>query len=362
MSEPRSDHLDFALLLDSQLSNSDSSSVWSPHSVAYALGTIATGARGGTRAELTRLLGTKLREHLAALDDAVAGGPELAADTGLWVRAELPLNPEFEAEMRQRPGSAVRTADFRNDAEGARRMINADVARATRGVITELLTTGTVTAATQALLVNALWVRLRWRHPFDPGKTAPAVFRSPSGNYRTPMMRYTGRLQHSHTAGWRMVTLSGEHELALDLLLPDDTTGSPLRLERGSLTALYERSSPTEVELTLPRFDVAQHAELSASLTNCGIRTVFSDQADLSGVSELPLRIDEVVHQARLWVDEHGAEGAAATGVAMQLAAVTRSKPVVFRADRPFRFVLRRRSSVLFLGTVAAPRDPAASG
>ncbi|TQN31935.1 serpin B [Haloactinospora alba] len=358
MPAPRSDHLDFALLLDGRLSDSGSSTVWSPHSVAYALGTLAAGARGGTRAELTRLLGAKPREHLAALDDAVADGPELAAGTGLWVREELPLNPGFEAELRQTPGAAVHTADFHNDAEGARHTINADVARATRGMITELLTSGTVTAATQALLVNALWVRLRWRHPFDPGRTAPAVFHAPSGDHRTPMMRYTGRLPHSHTAGWRMVTLTGEHELALDLLLPDDTTGFPPRLEHDALTALYERSSPTEVELTLPRFEAAQRAELSGPLAGCGVRTVFGDRADLSGVSEVPLRIDEVIHQARLRVDEHGAEGAAATAVAMQLAAVTRSRPVVFRADRPFRFVLRRRSSVLFLGTVAAPRDP----
>ena len=63
-----------------------------------------------------------------------------------------------------------------------------------------------------------------------------------------------------------------------------------------------------------------------------------------------------------LVVDEEGAEAAAATAVEAATAdasiAASPPKPFVFRADRPFRLVLRDKVSrgPLFMAYVAAPR------
>ncbi|WP_046471200.1 serpin family protein [Allosalinactinospora lopnorensis] len=354
----RPDHLGFALRLHAQMSGSGRSGlVWSPYSVACALGLVATGARGATREELTGLLGGDLEAHLAALDDAVASGPELATSTGLWLRDDLPLRPEFEATVRARPDSGVYTADFPGDPDGVRRTINAEVAKVTNGLISDLLSPGTVQSRTQALLVNALWVRLQWQKPFETDKTARKDFHAPTGTRRVPMMRRRGQIPYAQTRGWRMVSLEGDHDLVLDVLLPDeDHPGAELAPQ--TLTELQRAASPTEVDLALPRFELTHRAQLSGALTDVGVRTCFTSQADFGGISERPLLIDEVVHQARLRVDEKGAEGAAATAVIMRTAAFTPSKPVVFTADRPFTFVLRRREAILFLGVVADPEDP----
>ncbi|WP_179828335.1 serpin family protein [Nocardiopsis aegyptia] len=58
-------------------------------------------------------------------------------------------------------------------------------------------------------------------------------------------------------------------------------------------------------------------------------------------------------------VDERGAEGAAATAVAMPGSA-PRETAFTVTVDRPFLFVLRRRGAVLFLGRVTDPEDPVA--
>ncbi|MBB4932198.1 serpin B [Lipingzhangella halophila] len=354
----RSDHLGFALRLHDQLTRSGRSGlVWSPYSVACALGLVAAGAGGTTRAELTALLGTDLRAHLATLDDAVAEGPELATSTGLWVREDLQVRPEFEADLRARRGSGVYTADFPGDPDGARRTINDEVGKLTRGLISELLPPGTVQTTTQALLVNALWVRLQWQERFDPKKTTKESFRSPTGTRRVPTMHRRGRLGYAEARGWRMATLPGDHDLALDILLPDDER-TAAELEPQTLTELLRAGSTRDVALALPRFELAHSELLSGPLAQAGVRTCFTPQADLSGIAERPLLIDEVVHRARLRVDEKGAEGAAATGVVMRTAALKPDRPVTFHADRPFTFVLRRREAVLFLGRVADPEDP----
>ncbi|CAM3897332.1 serpin family protein [Nocardiopsis rhodophaea] len=353
----RPDHLDFALRLHSELTASAAPSgfVWSPYSVASAMGLVATGTRGATHTELTDLLGRDLADHLAALDDAVSEGPELATTTGLWVRDDLSIRPEFEAALRGRPESSVHTADFPNDPEGVRTAVNSEVAKVTRGMIDELLLPGTVTTDTQALLLNALWVRLRWCKPFSPAATAPRRFHAPSGTREVPMMRSESSIPYAQAAGWRMVTLAGDHDLALDVLLPD-RADAPLTPK--ALTQLYRKATPTTVDLSLPRFELTHRTELNSSLKAVGVRTVFTDDGDLGGISDRPLRIDQVIHQAVLRVDEKGAEGAAATAVMVALAAAIPNRPVVFTADRPFTVVLRRRSAILFLGVVADPRDP----
>ncbi|MFC4564780.1 serpin family protein [Nocardiopsis mangrovi] len=359
----RPDHLGFASRLQSRIAarSPGTGLVWSPYSVAGALGLVATGARGTTRDELARLLGGDIDAELAALDDAVTGGPELATATGLWVRDTLTLRPGFEAALRARPGSAVHTADFAGAPESVRRTVNGFIAKATRDLIPELLPPGGIDTGTQALLANALWVRMRWVVPFDPAETRDLDFHAPRGTRSLPMMRRRARMPLAQTAGWRMATLPGGDDLALDILLPDDPGAAPLP-EADTLTALYRAAAPTEVALALPRFDLTHRAELAPAVAALGAGTVFTDSADLSGISEHPLRIDQVVHEARLRVDEKGAEGAAATAVLMPTAAMVPAPPVGFTADRPFGFVLRRRAAVLFLGIVADPVDPGPAG
>ncbi|HEY2710215.1 MAG TPA: serpin family protein, partial [Caulobacteraceae bacterium] len=100
-----------------------------------------------------------------------------------------------------------------------------------------------------------------------------------------------------------------------------------------------------------------------------GALDVFRDSADFSGMAPLPyagdpeatgLKIHEVVHQAWLDVDEEGAEAAAATAVIPEItvSGLYRNRPpAIFRADRPFLFVLRdkRTGLILFMGRYVAP-------
>ncbi|MEY9211131.1 serpin family protein [Thermobifida halotolerans] len=356
-----SDHVEFALRLHAALTGAAPDGgpgvVWSPYSVACALGLLATGARGATRDELAALLGADLDGMLAALDEAVADSPDLASRTALWVRADVPVRPAFTAGLRDRPDSDVRAADFRGDPEGVRAGVNADVAETTRGMIRELLTPGSVTADMLAILVNALWTKARWITEFQPELTRDRPFHAPAATRRTALMHRTGEMPYAETDGWRMASLHAHDELAVDVLLPPESAPSAA-LTAALLTALYRRQRRTRVELALPRFDLTHRRGLTEVLAAAGVRALFTDAADLSGVSTVPLRVDAVVHQARLRVDEKGAEGAAATAMMVRVAGMAPRPPVPFVVDRPFRVVVRRRGAILFLGTVTDPHDP----
>jgi serpin B len=86
------------------------------------------------------------------------------------------------------------------------------------------------------------------------------------------------------------------------------------------------------------------------------MKDAFTDAADFSGMDgKKDLCISNVVHKAFVEVNEEGTEAAAATGVVMRLTAV-RMTPV-FRADRPFIFLIRENQtgSILFIGRMMNP-------
>jgi serpin B len=99
---------------------------------------------------------------------------------------------------------------------------------------------------------------------------------------------------------------------------------------------------------------------VAGTLSNLGMRRAFTPAADFSGIVSEPLAISAVVHQALVEVDEVGTEAAAATGaVAVTAAMPEPTQPKVFRADHPFVFAIRNRTTgdVLFMGRVANPAE-----
>ncbi|MFL1438194.1 serpin family protein [Nocardiopsis protaetiae] len=376
------DHLRFALSLEDSLAEPDTSHVWSPHSAATALSLLAAGASGEVLAALTRLLAADrgtLDEHVTALDAAVsadAGGAalggtsgwappggqeapplELASVNDLYVRADRTVLPGFAAELAGRPASAVRPVDFAADPEKVRREINAAVAEVTRGMIPDLLSPGAVTAGTESVLLNALWVRLVWASPFDSERTEERVFHAPGGDRPVPTMRQTDHFQVAGAAGLRMLTLAGHHGLYLDVVLPEEGTEPPV-LTAGAHRALLGSLRSERVDVALPRFRVESGFELLPLLPGLAA-AAGGPSDDLRGITGDPLQVDAIIHRAVLNVDEVGAEGAAATAVMMTLgSAMPPPRPLEFHVDRPFAFVLRRGSAALFLGRVTDPRDP----
>lgn len=351
-------HLEFALALHRALPHA-ANVVWSPYSVASALGLAAAGARGRTRAELAQALapGGDLAElGRLLMTSADVGEAEAAVSNVLWTRLGLDFHEAFLREVTSWPGGAVRAADFVGDPEGARRLINEEVARSTRRLIRELLVPGTIARDTAAVIVNALYLQVAWRYPFPAVATAPAEFHTPSGVRQVPTMRQRERFGYAAVDGWRMATLPTAGDAVVDLLLADRP--EEVAPHRETLTALYGASRLTLLDLALPRFRIELRATLNGPLGQLGVVTPFTRDADFSGITTTePIVVDRVVHQAVLRVDEQGFEGAAATSMLMRAVSMDLSRPIPFHVDRPFLVVIRhgRTGAIFFLARVLNP-------
>ncbi len=106
--------------------------------------------------------------------------------------------------------------------------------------------------------------------------------------------------------------------------------------------------------VTLPKFTMRTKLRLGQVLSDMGMPIAFSDAANFTGMSTSePLKLDFVMHEAFVQVNEEGTEAAAATSVGVGVTSI----PPTMRVDRPFLFAIRERFSgtILFLGLVENP-------
>ncbi|MFJ6674313.1 serpin family protein [Actinosynnema sp. NPDC091369] len=343
-------HLTFALTLhDAVAPDRTRNACWSPYSVASALGMTAQAARGETEAELVALLGA---DHAKVLKDAVVGDDaEFAVANTLWAWDELPLNEGFLTDLAGWPGAKARSAPFAHDPEGARKLVNADVAETTRGLVPELLVPGSITSDTVATLVNALYLKCAWTEEFPEHDTADLPFRG-AGTVAT--MRREGNARYAQRDGWQAVALAARGGVEAVVLLPDGDLGGT-----EGVPGVLEALDHDRVELFLPKLDLSVKVSLADALQQVGVRTMFGRDADLTGLSPDPrLYVDDVVHEAVLRLDEQGFEGAAATAVMMRLTSFMPVEPArTVRVDRPYLLLVRHADTgaIYFLAQVAKP-------
>ncbi len=355
-------HLRFALGVHAALGAGGGNTCFSPYSVASALTLAARAARGQTREELVALLGDPdaqavlLREAAELVGDEQA---ELAVANTLWADDRLPLEDAFKAELAEWPGAAVASAPFEKAPETARTLINDDVERTTRGLIPQLLPPGSIDADVAAVLVNALYLKAAWKLPFREANTSDAPFHAPAGTRDVPTMWLSEKLGYAHAGGWQAVQLAAAGGLQAVVLLPDgDLAEAESRLGEAELAGLLGEIRFKPVELALPKISLDVSSELSGVLRGLGVRTMFTDRADLTGLSPDPrLTVSEVLHQAVLRVDEQGFEGAAATALVMRLTSMMIDDPVAVTVDRPFLLLVRHAGTgaLYFLARVVEP-------
>ena len=111
------------------------------------------------------------------------------------------------------------------------------------------------------------------------------------------------------------------------------------------------------VKVGLPRFNFDVSLNLMDALGKMGMSNSFdSAKADYSGIAKMSdLAVTDIIHSARIKVNEEGTEAAAAK--VWQTMGVSPEKEILFHVNRPFLFFIVDRPTgvILFLGTVNEP-------
>uniref|UniRef100_A0A287AVA9 Serpin domain-containing protein n=1 Tax=Sus scrofa TaxID=9823 RepID=A0A287AVA9_PIG len=350
-----SSNTDFAFSLYKQLVSLDPNKnvIFSPLSVSIALAFLSLGARGSTLTELLEGLKFNLTktpeaeihqgfQHLLRALSQPSNLLQLNVGNAMFVDERLKLLDKFVQDARELYFSEAFSISFK-DSDAAVEFINNYVKNKTKGKIVDLFKQ--LSPDTVLVLVNCIYFKAKWKTPFDPSFTTEADF-------------HVSKNRTVRELACTVVELPYTSNDSALFILPDDGRMAAVEAQLLPETLRRWRDSLHQRRITalhLPRFSVSGDYTLHDILPHLGIKKVFSHQADLSGITDQArLKVSQVVHRAVLDVDEEGTEGAAATGISIELTSI---EFLTVHFNRPFLFSIIHKDtqSIIFSGKVTDP-------
>lgn len=335
----------------------------SPVSASLALSMTASGAEGTTQREMLDALGYEgltasvLNEDGRMIMDMFSDcheGIDLNVANSLWISDRFKARNRFIKTARNDYGAEAANLDFSDPASAG--TINRWCSENTGGRITGIV--DRIDPGTVMYLINALYFKGQWQTPFDPEMSRQGIFHGDAADSEVRFMNMTGRFMHySGPEGSLLELPYGDGTFVMDIILPGEgvsvdefVTGLDAEA-MNTLTCLMQAGT---VRLSMPSFKAEYSASLKAPLMDLGMRSVFTENADFSGISkDDAIRISDVRQKTFIEVNETGSEAAAITSVSVMTTSL-HAGMVDFTVDRPFVFLIREHLSgtVLFAGLV----------
>jgi len=331
------------------------------------------GAGGKTAEEMRRVLRFPENKDLMRRGNAALYGNinrhgmkyELNTANALWTQKDFKFINEYIAAVESYYGGKAENLDFINSADEALKRINGWVEENTGGKITDLISSGMLDRFTRLVITNAVYFKGEWVRQFNVKDTKEAFFGSPSiKTIYIPMMSRTDEESLFNYGENNLLQIlempySGG-DISMLVLLPKngDMESLEKNLNAEKFSEWKSMMQNQRVNVFIPRFRFEKKSSVGEILSWMGMPTAFTPQADFSLMTgNKDLFISNVIHNAFVEVNEEGTEAAAATAVTMKLTAVMPEPIPIFRADRPFIFIIQQtaNSNILFIGRVINP-------
>ena len=357
--------------------------VFSPSTLASALGMAYLGARGATAAAMATALhlpgssraalAAALQARLKALGSLDSPGVTVAASDQVWADPTLTTLRSYLDDVATGYGAGVAKAPFSSDPAKAAAEINAAISAATRGHITQLVD-ASMLSQVGWVLTSALYLDAKWAAPFDANQTQPASFTPASGKPVTVPFMNGDSFRYAAAGGWQAVSLPYKGgKLTMTALLPPARSGAcvlPGQAQLAAITGTLDgagtgagaSAGTANVSLPTVNLDTSGGAgNMEPVLKQLGMGLAFTTNADFTALSKQACCIGFVQQAATLQVGEKGTVGAAAAAVGMEPAMAIAVPPAItITFNRPYLLLVSAKATgePLFLAEVA---DPASS-
>lgn len=348
--------------------------VYSPLNVYMALSMLAEVTDGEARAQLLALLGSAdvqtQREKAKALWNNHYWSDEQTKSllaNSLWLSEDL----SYQKQVLDTLAAEYYASSFRGrmGAEGYDKALRKWINEQTNDLLKDQAAGLGMSPLTILALVSTIYFKASWGSEFDKAQTCQETFHAPTGDMTCDFLHGTRGALYAWGEGFTAASLGTNSPAAMLLILPDEGTSPEALLENAELLAFLsggayskntaENRTYTEVNFTVPKFDVASDQDLCEGLERLGVTAVFdAGSADFSPLTSDPAYVSQIRHAARLRIDEEGCEGAAYTVVNANTteSPAEEREPVDFVADRPFLFLVCNNDGLpMFVGIVNQP-------
>ncbi|KAG9468465.1 alpha-1-antitrypsin-like protein GS55-MS [Eleutherodactylus coqui] len=342
---------------------------FSPLSISVAFSLLSLGAKSKTLSQIREAFG--FNTSLISEEDIHKGFQQLLktinhpksnlqldSANALFIDDKINLLDKFLNDTKNFYQAEAISTDFQKIMEAIIR-INSYVEEKTHGKIEALL--DSLDPLTVLVIVNTIFFKGSWEHSFNVNHTREGDFYVDKDTVvKVPMMTRRGEYLMAvlPEVGCALVDIPYKGNASAIIVLPEK--GKLHEVEKAfqkvSLATWAKEMRPREILLTIPKVSITGELDLVKELQALGITDVFSDHADLSGITGgSNLKVSKALHKAALDIDEEGTEAAAATAIGIKKL----SLPFHFKVDSPFIFtmIFKDTGTVGFTGRIINPKQ-----
>ncbi|XP_066600208.1 antichymotrypsin-2-like isoform X2 [Prorops nasuta] len=349
--------------------NSNKNLVASPFSAHVALAMTYFGAAGNTAIQMNQglaipaddsLLKESYKNLIERLNDTK--NVELSVANKIYISEVFFVKPEFMEITKNFFMSAAEEVNF-SIPNVASTKINEWTALQTHDKIKEIVKDNDLNSLTRAVLLNAVYFKGNWATQFKPKDTKNLPFNlNARSRKNVPTMYRKGAIKFGilpkFNASFVELPYKG-NDLSMMIIRPDEIEGLAeveSKLNDVTLSTLLTNGYPQDVELYLPKFKIESTLNLVDPLKQLGMTDMFDDSlADFLNMTDgKGLYVSKVIQKAFILVNEEGSEAAAVTAVVMKERSMPsrKTRPVIFKVDRPFIFMINYYNTPIFIGHV----------
>ena len=335
----------------------------SPLSVQLALAMNANGANGQTRSEMESVLANgisldELNEYLSTYTSKLPSSEnsKLEIANSIWFRDRNGF--EVKRDFLQKNANYFRAeiykAKFDNSTVNS---INDWVDKNTDSMIKEILKE--IPPDAMMYLINAIVFDAKWDRPFNEHSVYDAEFTNIFGDKKSVQMMYrdseymyietdnaTGFKKNYWGDGYGFVALLPNEDVSInDYIASLD--------ESALLDTLNGIRASGEGIIRIPKFELEYTLNMNELLSELGMGTAFTENADFSGISNESLYISQVLHKTFISLDNLGTRAGAVTMVEFKNECESKISWTV-TLDRPFVYMIVDNATNLpiFIGAV----------
>ncbi len=273
---------------------------------------------------------------------------KIALSNSLWIRDAFAKQVKADFLKRNETyfGAMVAALDF--DSPSAVDDINTWVKKNTNKLIEKTL--DQINPSTIMFLINTIYFKGDWVNPFDKNKTTDRTFYGITEEH-VKFMNQIGSYLYHEGEDHQSVLLPYESN-KVGMLIVMGNQGQVVVDSSETFKAELEALKSTRITLRLPKVDIATKRILNEDLIKLGLSDPFdASKADFSNLADADLFISQVLHKARLLIDEEGTEAAAVTSVSIDTTSIEITD-YEMSIDHPFQVFIvdLEQNLILFSG------------
>ncbi|XP_968005.2 serpin B6 [Tribolium castaneum] len=315
----------------------------------------------------------------------------LKQKSALFVDNTVDLNKTFRGNLRNFYQTRIKFFDFQHKQTEALTWINTWVSNNTRGLITSILPEPP-SPSTRSIFANFIYFKADWELPFSHELNREGLF-SVTATETIPvtyMINFLEQIPYFESPDFRLISIPYvNQELGMYLIQP--SSNSPYKydiknfvqnLKSRQILESVEQARRKDVVVKIPKmslrysFSLLNQLKKYRAFKKTNIKTNSTNVVDklddrvdafnnftkvdekdvflTAAASNGGLRVDEMVQQVAITINEKGTEAAAVTAATIDYMGGSKN----FVVDRPFVFFIRHEATAatLFWGTVSKPK------